>query len=88
MGSPISVADISSGITSVEIDCGAGSESCGGGKRLLAWEKIMLEIFGWGPCWFGIFGSVSTRQLRESTLLIRVLGRTCLVTTYGAGKTA
>ena len=33
------------------------SGGCGDGKILLAWEQCLLEIFGQGPCCFGIFGS-------------------------------
>ena len=57
---PTSVADIFLEITSVGIDCGAGAEICGSAKRLLAQDRRLLEIFGQGPCRFGIFGSVLT----------------------------
>ena len=60
MGSLTSIADIWLGITPVEIDCSARADSCGGRKRLLAWEQCLSEIFGWGPCQFGIFGMVLT----------------------------
>ena len=60
VGSPTSVADIWSGITSVETDCRSGEDSCGGRKVLFARDRRLLEIFGQGPSRFGIFGSVST----------------------------
>ena len=60
VGALDSVADIWSGITSFGIDSGAGAESCGGGKRLLAQDRHLLEIFGRGPCRFGVFGLGST----------------------------
>ena len=53
-----SVAYICPGITSVETDHVAGTERCDGGKILLARDRRLLEIFGWGPCQFRIFGSV------------------------------
>ena len=60
VGSPTSVADIWSGLTSVGIDCGSGAESYGGGEGLLARDRRLWQIFGWGSCRFGIFGSGST----------------------------
>ena len=57
VGSLTSVADIWLGHTFVETDYGAGVESCGGGKRSLAWYRSLSEIFGRGPCQFVIFGS-------------------------------
>ena len=59
-GDMASAEDIWSGITSVGVDFGAGAESCIGGKGLLVQDRRMLQIFGWVPCRFGIFGSIST----------------------------
>ena len=59
LGASTSVADIWLGIASVDIDCGAGAESCSKGERLFAWYRRLLDIFGQFPCRFGIFGSVS-----------------------------
>ena len=50
------VADIWLGIMLVEIDSGAGAESCKGRKILLAHDQHLLEIFGWVSYRFGIFG--------------------------------
>ena len=44
----------------VETDCGSREESYCIGKRLLAREQCLLEIFGWDLCWFEIFGLGST----------------------------
>ena len=57
MGALTSVADIWLELMSVEIDCGAKAESYGGRKRLFSWDQCLLEIFGQGPCQFGIFCS-------------------------------
>ena len=54
---PTSVADIWSGLMLVETDYGARAESCGDGKILLDRYRCLLEVFGRGPCWFGVFGS-------------------------------
>ena len=53
------------GITLVGVDYSTGAESCNGGKRLLAWDQRLLEIFGGAPCRFGIFwsGSMSVRDV-------------------------
>ena len=56
-GSPTYVAGIWSGPTWVGIDCGNGEESCSGGKVLLDQDRLLLQIFGWIPCRFRIFGS-------------------------------
>ena len=56
VGSPTSAADIWSGIMLVETDYSARSESCFSGNGLLVRYRCLMEIFGQGPCWFGIFG--------------------------------
>ena len=56
VGAPTYVVDIWTGITLVEIDCGAGAERSGGRKISLAQNRRLLEIFGQGPCRFGVFG--------------------------------
>ena len=71
--SPTSVGDIWSGLTSVDTDCSAREESCDGRKGLLVRDQRLLEILGWGPCWFGIFGSGLT-LLEDVDAKIRVLG--------------
>ena len=57
---PTCIADIWSGLTPVEINCGAGSERCSGGMILLAQDRRLLEIFFQVPCLCGIIGSEST----------------------------
>ena len=57
-GALTSVADICSVPTLVDIYCGAGEESCGSGKGLLARDQRLLQIFGQVTCQFGVFGSV------------------------------
>ena len=47
-------------IMSVRIYCGTGVEKNGGREVLLAQGRNMLQMFGWGSCCFGIFGSEST----------------------------
>ena len=46
------------GATSFGIDYGSGADIFGGREGLLARDRRLLQIFGWGPCWFYIFGSV------------------------------
>ena len=58
-GALTSVADIWLDPTLVDIDCGAREEICGGCKGLFAQDRRLLQIFGWGSCRFGIFGSGS-----------------------------
>ena len=70
MGDLTSVADIWSGLTLVEIDCGSGEESSCGRKKLLAQEQRLLEIyFGRGSFLFGIFESRSTLVEDVDTLI-------------------
>ena len=57
VGAPMYVADIWSGLTSVETYCGSGAESCGIRTRLLARDQRLLDISGRVPCRFGIFRS-------------------------------
>ena len=42
-------------------------------KRLLAQDRHLLEIFGQGPCRFGIFGSWS-KSVEDVDALIKVPG--------------
>ena len=72
VGSPTYVADIWLGITLVDTDCGAGAESSGSGKGLLARDRRLLDILGRCPCRFGIFGSGST-SVEDVDALIGVL---------------
>ena len=73
VGASTSVADIWLGITSVETDCGARAEIYGGRKGLLDRDRSLLDIFGRGPCWFGIFGSGLT-SVEDVDVLIGVSG--------------
>ena len=73
VGAPTSVADIWSGIILFDTDCGAGAESCGSRKGLLARARHLLEIFCRGPCRFGIFRSLST-SVEDVDALIGVPG--------------
>ena len=55
----MSVEDIRPGLTSVEIDCGARSESCGGGRGLLDQDQCRLTNIWLGSIpvryyWVGI----------------------------------
>ena len=63
MGYPMSIADIWSGLTSVETNCGAGAESCGNRKVLLALDRNLLEIFFGGHVCLGYLGQ-DLRRLR------------------------
>ena len=56
----MSVANIVFRLPSVGIDCGSRAKSCGGRKGSLSQDQHLLQIFGRGPYWFGIFGSGST----------------------------
>ena len=54
-----SVEYICSGLTSVEIDCGARSDRCGGGRGLLAQDQYQLTYIWYGSLsvwgfWVGI----------------------------------
>ena len=73
-GSPASIEDIRSLLTLVDIDCGAGAESCGVRKILLTHDQRLLQIFGRGLCWFGIFG-LGSMSVEDVYAPIKFLGR-------------
>ena len=55
-GSPASIEDIRSLLTLVDIDCGAGAESCGGRKRLLDRNRCQLTDIWSGSMSVRYFG--------------------------------
>ena len=65
VGSPTSIADIWLGLTLVETNCGAGAESYGNRKGLLAIYIRLLEIFFGGHVCLGYLGQ-DRRRLRTS----------------------